>query len=356
MTVFVKKKESKPLKDLTIATMQGRKAKKGVVGLEIEVEASVANSLPKGTAVIADYWRAERDGSLRGADNAEYVLTKPIEFEQVPDALDKLWAEFTKAKVKLNDSLRTSVHVHLNVTSFYQNRLAALLGLWFIFEEVLSYWCGDHRAGNLFCVRAKDGESIIRQIKGWLEAKGRFQLNNEALHYSALNMAALNKFGSLEVRTMGGILEPEPGKQWVRILRKLYDESVKYKDPRTLIEKFSLEGPLDFFLSVFGEEAEGILKNVGDLDLRDSLFEGMRFAQEVVYARDWSDFHPTKEAVDPFMRRKVSEEVGEAQELEPYLADRRLVEPAPPRQARRVAVPDWMQEEMQRAVRNPFYE
>jgi len=305
VAVFAKKKEPKePVQDLTIAAMQGRKPKSGQVGIEIECEACTANSLPKKDAVIAEYWRPERDGSLRGADSCEYILTKPIDFDKVDDAVDKLWAEFDNKKVKLVESIRTSTHVHLNVMPFYQNRLAALLGLWFIFEEPLSYWCGDHRVGNLFCVRAKDGESIIRQIKSWLEAKGKFSLNNESLHYSALNMAALNKYGSIEVRTMHGPVTPGPVKQWVRILKRLYDASADFEDPRTLIEKFSLAGPYDFLMNIFGDEAETVLRNIGELDVRESLFEGMRFAQEVVYARDWSDFRPAKVAIDPFGRGK----------------------------------------------------
>lgn len=312
MSVFSKKEKFEVPKDLTIAAMQNKKPRAGQVGIEIECETSVANSLPKGISV-AEFWRYERDGSLRGADNGEYILTKPINFDKVPEAVDKLFDLFKTSEVKLNDSIRTSAHVHLNVMPFYQNRLAALLGLWFIFEEVLSYWCGDHRVGNLFCIRAKDGESIIRQIKGWLENKGQFALNNEALHYSALNMAALNKYGSIEVRTMCGPTKAEQVKQWVRILKKLYDASANYEDPRTLIEKFSLLGPYDFLTHIFEEESEAVLKDIVGLDIRESLFEGMRFAQEVVYARDWSNFQPAKKAIDPFGRQTLKRETEVAQ-------------------------------------------
>jgi hypothetical protein len=372
VAVFAKKEKKEPPKDLTIAGMQGRKPKLGEVGIEIECETSVAGSLPKGANVIAEYWRYERDGSLRGADNGEYVLTKPVNFDKVDEAVDKLWAEFEKSKVKLNDSVRTSVHAHLNVMPFYQNRLAALLGLWFIFEEVLSYWCGDHRVGNLFCIRAKDGESIIRQIKGWVEAKGKFPLNNEALHYSALNMAALNKYGSIEIRTMHGPTTPEPVKQWIRILKKLYDASADYDDPRTLIEKFSLAGPYDFLTNIFQEESDTILRNIGDLDVRDSLFEGMRFAQEVIYARDWSDFRPAKIAIDPFGRRPSKEASGTARRTVELRGGRELNievgeydaadEPEAPRGRRmnttRAIPADWLQREIQHAQvlqgDNPF--
>jgi hypothetical protein len=195
----------------------------------------------------------------------------------------------------------------LNVLPFYQNRLASLLELWFICEELLSLYCGEHRAGNLFCIRAKDGPGIVTTIQEWFRNKGQFGLNNaEGLHYSALNMAALYKFGSVEVRTMRGLTDAESIKTWVRILRKLYDESEKYTDPRTIIEQFSLVGPLEFFHQLFGEYSNVILSKIpNEVNVTASLFEGMRFAQDIAYSRDWSTFNPVKTVVDPFGRSKA---------------------------------------------------
>jgi hypothetical protein len=321
--VFVpRNKEKDKSKDFTIAGLRGVRTKKGHVGIEVECE---GNNLPK--TGLEPYWTYVRDGSLRGADNAEYVLTKPIDFDEVEKAVGDLWSKFKESKTKLDESIRTSVHVHLNVLPFYQNRLAALLALWFIFEEPLSYWCGDHRAGNLFCIRAKDGPAIIEQIKGWFENKGNFGLDTEGLHYAALNLSSVQEHGSVEIRTMRGVTDPKPLLQWVRILRKLYDASADYPDPRTLIEDYSLLGAYDFFQKIFGKEAEAILREVSTLDVRQCLTDGMRFAQDFVYVRDWSEFNPVKVMEDPFGRKMAKQEL---QEVVPRAARTVRWENAPP--------------------------
>jgi hypothetical protein len=316
--VFVKRNtEKENSKDFTIAGLRGARTKKGHVGIEVECEGA---NLPKDATALAPYWAYVRDGSLRGNDNAEYVLTKPIDFGEVEKAVADLWSKFKASKTRLDESIRTSVHVHLNVLPFYQNRLAALLALWFIFEEPLSYWCGDHRAGNLFCIRAKDGPAIIEQIKGWFENKGNFGLDTEGLHYAALNLSSIQEHGSVEIRTMRGVTTPEPLLQWVRILKRLYDASADYPDPRTLIEDYSLLGPYDFFQKVFGDEAENILAATRMLNIRECLNDGMRFAQDFVYVRDWSEFNPIKVVEDPFGRRGFSTSTGqERQARQPRL-------------------------------------
>ena len=302
--VFVKK-TSKSTEDLTVANQMGLRTRKGHVGIEVEVESKTPGAFAKmKLPQVAEYWGYHMDGSLRGADNGEFVLLKPVDFDEVDKAVDALWDEFKKNKAVLAESVRTSVHVHLNVLSFYQNRLASLLALWFICEEVLSHFCGDHRAGNLFCIRAKDGPAIITEVKNWFENKGEYGMDTEGLHYSALNVSALYKFGSVEVRTMRGLTEPAPLKQWVRILKRLYDESAKYSDPRTIIERFSIQGPVEFFTELFGNEAPAIIAAVqNEVNLSGSLFEGMRFAQDIAYSRDWSTFNPVKIASDPFGRK-----------------------------------------------------
>jgi hypothetical protein len=338
--VFVKK-EAKRSEDLTVAVQSGLRPRKGDVGLEIEVEAKTAGAFAKmKIPQVATYWTYHNDGSLRGNDNAEFTLINPLTFEEADKAVDLLFDEFKKNKATLAESGRTSVHVHLNVGSFYQNRLASLLALWYINEEILSFFCGEHRAGNLFAQRAKDAERVISEAKAWFETKGEYGIPGEdGLHYSALNIGALYKFGSVEIRTMRGLTEPESVKQWVRILRKIYDASANFPDPRTIIEQFSVFGPTEFFHNLFGDEANIILKALSaEVNVAQSLFEGMRFAQDIAYVRDWSTFNPVKTVTDPFGRRtkmkgvrRVVEEMPEEPEREEHqpFQRARTIQPRP---------------------------
>ena len=274
---------------------------KGDIGIEIEVEGA---RLPKEPEGLNPWWAYHKDGSLRGEDNAEYVLKKPILFNQVPEALDSLWKLFESHKSRLDESNRTSVHVHLNCQEFYLNRLTSFLAIYTCFEEVLTEWCGDHRVGNLFCLRAKDAPGSVYRIKKFIQSDGRQELN-EGLHYSGLNTHALTKFGSVEIRALRGCSDPETIRQWVGILQRIYDASGTYQDPRTICDLFSQGGPTNFFETILGEWSPIVRKGVSmsEPQIRDSMYEGIRLAQDLCYCRDWDLFKPVQVRADPFGRR-----------------------------------------------------
>ncbi len=288
-----------------------KKQKTGKVGLEIEIEGA---NLPH-EGQTPPPWVYHADGSLRGQDNGEYVLNAPVEFDAVAGALDTLWGKFKELKSKFDDSNRTSVHVHLNCQEFHLNRLTSFMALYFTFEEILTQWCGEHRVGNLFCLRAKDAPAIITQVKRFIRTDGRAQLQDH-LHYSGLNTNALHKFGSLEVRSLRGVHDPKVILDWVSILRRLYDLSGDYEDPRDICAGYSGEGALVFFDSILGPVGPMIRTEIKWTDdrIRDSLHEGIRLAQDICYCRDWTLFKAMNMKPDPFNRdpRKIMKKMMNA--------------------------------------------
>ena len=299
--VFIPRK-IKEQKGLDIITIMGNKPTKGEVGIEIEVEGT---NLPEAAAP----WMYHVDHSLRapklpGGMTGEYVLGKPVDFDEVPGALKKLWAKFKSSKSVLVDSNRTSVHVHLNVQNFFLNRLTSFLALYFIVEEVLTEWCGEHRVGNLFCLRAKDATAIIGHIKNFIQADGQCQIG-EFLHYSAMNANALKKYGSLEVRTLRGCSDPSVIIDWVEILERLYKLSEEYPDPREVCSSLSSIGPSAFFESILGPKAVTVRQGIAmtDNQIADSLYEGVRLAQDLCFCRDWDLYKPVKLKPDIFGRK-----------------------------------------------------
>lgn len=312
---------------LPVLDLVGVTATTGNIGLEIEVE---GNKFPKyGTGQYSNYtnvqsdylpaeWSFHHDGSLRGDDNAEYVLKRPLEFDKVPGAVSKLWDMFDGYGTLLDDSNRTSVHVHLNVQSFHLNRLCSFVGMYFAVEDLLTQWCGDHRVGNLFCLRAKDARGIVSSFKTFLKSEGQSILSS-GLHYSGLNLGALSKFGSLEIRTMRGVSDPKIILDWVAILRRLYDLSGEFTDPRDVVSGFSGGGPLAWLENILGDQYATVVNGVPyDTDqIRNSLYEGIRIAQDVCYCRDWSVYVPRTVARDPFGRK--SKTIGTATGLSALL-------------------------------------
>lgn len=320
---------------LTLESTRGLKHAEGDIGIEIEVE---GKRLPCVSMSIQDYkegapfkkfWLYHPDGSLRGEENGEYVLVKPIKFDQVPEALEALWRLFEACKTKLDDSNRTSTHVHLNVQQFHTNRLTSLMALYIIFEEVLTAWCGDHRVGNLFCLRAKDAPGMLHAIKALINLDFAGGISDQ-LHYSGMNVNALNKYGSLEFRSLRGTQDVETILQWCNVLRRLYDLSADFKDPREICYLFSGNGPVAFFENILGDCAPYIRSGVpmSETEIRQSMYEGIRLAQDICYCRDWSLFEEVKLSKDPFGRpqKKVMQglqyyamtDVDQPQYQEPY--------------------------------------
>lgn len=303
-------KSAKKSTDYPIGHLLRRRKTVGDIGIEIECEAS--NSLPKPANGINSqpqvmpgmkHWSAVKDGSLRGADNCEYVLTKPIKFPQVEEALGELFDAFTAKGTVLDDSNRTSVHVHLNMQTFHLNRLAAFLGLYFSVEELLTQWCGEHRVGNLFCLRAKDAPAIVSSVKKFIESDGQYELGNN-LHYAGLNANALTKYGSLEVRTLRGVTDKKVILDWVTMLRRIYDLSGDFSDPRNVCDHFSGGGPLAYLAFVLGDMADVLVHDISlsNQDVMSKLYDGIRLAQDICYCREWSDYKPVAITEDPFGR------------------------------------------------------
>ena len=292
------------------------------IGLEIEVE---GNSFPKSTGeysnnahLIPKQWKYTHDGSLRGQDNAEYVLKDPLPYHKVDKAVDDLWGMFAAHGSVLADSNRTSVHVHLNAQHFRLNRLCSFAALYFCVEEVLTAWCGDHRVGNLFCLRAKDAPAIVSKLRQLLvKGNSRVIAGDDGLHYAGFNTQALAKFGSIEIRTLRGAREPEVIKTWVGVLKHIYDLSEKYADePRDICEGFSGAPHMDFVRRILGPYADEIVTNCGMTNdqVRRSVHEGVRIAQNLCYCRDWSQFDKTEANPDPFGRSWSEIEYIEDQE------------------------------------------
>lgn len=274
----------------------------GDIGLEIECE---GNKFYKNGDLLNPWWEYHDDNSLRGQDNAEYVLAGPIDFDEVPTAIKALWGIFKTYGTVLDESNRTSVHVHLNVGRWNVNRLASFTAMWFALEEILAEWAGDHRVGNLFCLRGKDAPNIVQSVKKFVQLDGQIPLH-DGLHYAGLNIQALKKFGSLENRYLRGATDPQLILDWVAINRRLYEFSEQFPDPREVCNSFSYGGPLFFMKTILGDTYDLVRAGIDwhDEQIIDSLYEGIRMAQDICFCRDWSVFEPVIHQDDPFGRPK----------------------------------------------------
>lgn len=298
--------------DKTIQVLYGPKIYKAEIGLEIEVE---GRNLYR--AGIDPFWSYHQDGSLRGEENAEYVLTKPIERKQLPDALNTLFRFLRDHGSKIRvDSPNTSVHVHLNVQSWTVRKTVSFITLWYIFEKLLVDWCGEERAGNLFCLRGSDAEYALSTLASAIRYQKYNQMvNQDGLRYAACNYAALGKFGTLEFRSLAGIYDEDVIQQWVDYLCHLKDYANSFQNPSDIIIEFSRSAPEDFSRNTLGRRWEEVCRG----DYGRILHEGVRFVQPLAYAVDWNrgvEKEDTKKSEDEIRLEQQREEqaggLGEA--------------------------------------------
>ncbi|WEU69445.1 putative amidoligase [Pseudomonas phage vB_PaeM_Ty] len=257
-------------------------AAKGDVGIEIEVE---GKNLPKH---FEKYWRVEADGSLRGEDNAEYVLEKPLTIKQAKLALSHLNMQYKKHQAVVDDTVRAGVHIHINVQQLNIVELYNYMTLYLILEELLVKFCGPYREGNLFCLRACDAEWLLFRLSEAARSRQfRRVLTDDNLRYGSMNVKALGTYGSLEFRAMRGTRDLNLIHKWATILLDLREAAKKFTDPKDIINGYS-EGDADAFLvKCLGEHVE-IFKGFDNIP--KMLNDGMRRAQDIAFCCDWQQF------------------------------------------------------------------
>lgn len=207
----------------------------GDVGIEVEVEGANLNPID------SDIWKTEDDGSLRGIfphGRSEYVLKKPIGIKTVEQAITAL-AEHQK-DAKLNFSFRCSVHVHVNVGDLTFEEFLAYLYLVILLESPLMTLCGEERIGNRFCLRVPDAEGYIEHLKAVFGRGPEYlrAFNAGQVRYSAINIASVAKYGSLEFRGMKGTLDTEVLIPWCQTLFRLREVAKKFGDPIAVHDEF----------------------------------------------------------------------------------------------------------------------
>lgn len=264
--------------------------KSGEVGIEVEVEGS---RLPH-HIYDESVWRVTTDSSLR--NGLEYVLRNPVTPKDVDDCLELLHKAFVENKSKLTESVRTGVHVHINVQDMYITEVINLLCIYYIFEEQLVKYCGESREGNLFCLRMKDAKYMLKYLLDVIENKRFNDLNNDDIRYSSVNLKALRTYGSLEFRSMRTPLDVREISNWCKILLKIKKAAKSYDNPLSVV--YQARGCTESFARhIFGEYFDELFK--GDVDVT-MLKRGLFVAEDIANCVSWNNYD--KVPNNPFKR------------------------------------------------------
>lgn len=250
---------------------------KADVGIEIEVEG-------KGLVpIVSKYWKSEDDGSLRGQypeSRAEYVIHTPIMITQVKDAMKEL-NELLKKSI-LNFSFRTSVHVHVNVQHITEMQLLNLVYTYLLIEEPLMNYCGKERKGNRFCLRLQDAEGLLETVMHLVNGgvASLVRIGEDSIRYSAINLAAVRKYGTVEFRGMRGNADENVINTWANAVVALRTFACKQESPQAIYDKFVQMNGEGFLEEVLGDYAKAFVypKMAKDLQRSFSLSIDIPFA------------------------------------------------------------------------------
>jgi len=260
-----------------------QKSPKGV-GIEIELESS--SPMPGVGEFDTSRWSKQIDGSLRGADSAEFVLRAPVRTSKVNEVLLELKGIIKSSNTQVMDSVRAGTHIHYDVSNLSVKEFYTFLCVWYTLEELLSSQFGEGRQGNHFCLRAVDAEWVIHTLSEEVRT-GRFigtYLGNNTIRYCALNLTSLFKYGTVEFRALRGSLDNLYITRWVNILDSVVKNSRLFKDPKQVVLNFSEGGEAEFVRHILGpEEAGSFLVHP---EATSILRRGARLAQDIAYSTE----------------------------------------------------------------------
>jgi hypothetical protein len=193
---------------------------------------------------------------------------------------------------QLNPSKRCGVHIHINCQQLTLDETLMFIMVYLILEDLLVRYCGPARAGNPFCLRARDADALISALMESVRLQYFRPLTVDIYRYSSLNISAIAKFGTLEFRAHPATTEFARIKQWVDILLAVKDASSKWRTPLALVEYVSMEGASRFFEEVFPDPSmRSLIAPEYGQEEYISIVEGLRRVQDIAYIRKTKKRH-----------------------------------------------------------------
>lgn len=264
-----------------------------LIGVEVELEDTGRMHSPD-----ENFWNVTSDGSLRNRGR-EFVFREPLYGVAIQQALMDLQRHIDGGQPALSE--RCSVHVHINISDLSTAQLHKMLMLYVIFERALVRYHKASREDNIFCVPFYKAPRDIALIDALVSEStdGIYNIFQTFNKYYAVNLQAIQEFGSLEFRHMGGSLHMPDVLTWIKIImclkRAALDENY---NPYNLITNISGRGPRSVFYDIFGEYAE-LLDHER---LEEDMMKGVRLAQLSVIDKDLQKIN------DHFNRLKIQNE------------------------------------------------
>lgn len=324
-----------------VSKLQRRSKPGDLFGIELECEGRKVDW--DGSDEVIKHWAPHNDGSLRNNHGSccEWVFNGPVKYKQAVERVDKLFEYFDGRKTKLVTSNRTSTHIHYNMGDKNAYQLVNLFILFTILEDILDRYCGEDRRGNLFCLSSRHAEEQVRWVQDCCFKHYSFVFR-EDWRYCSLNLASVNKFGTVEFRGMRGLDNKEDLLAWLSIVNEFCEYACyTMKNPVTIIEDISVKTPLGLLKNIFSpENVARLTEGLDEHEINASIYEGLRLVQMLCYrvgtefdqvrlrGKDfWASFKDDQEPVLDIDPKALAAGVGLAPKPRRVRVGARMVDP-----------------------------
>lgn len=186
-------------------------------------------------------WTVTTDGSLRRG--AELVSDGPQRYADLRENLDRIDAGFKAIGFVPSYSIRTSVHVHMNVCHLTMRDILNVLVIHTLLENSMVAMAGEERKGNLHCLLLTEAQNHVQRIRQMYSATDATDFRGSYLNlirgnarYAAVNLMSLNRFGTLEFRLHRGTHDTNQLMNWIDTLRRIRDKAQTFEDPRDIVK------------------------------------------------------------------------------------------------------------------------
>lgn len=199
-----------------------------LLGVELETEQCTLGAGRYDELLSSLGISVKEDGSLRAVNGlrAYEFITKPTASKHLLPLLTEYFRRTAFNDENFSD--RTSVHVHANCTDLTFEQVSNVCLLYTVVEPIIFQFINDKpghkdnwsRDTNLYCVpwnQCRDHYNLVRQL---LEEPG--EITARWQKYTALNVAPLARFGTLEFRHMHGTANMDKLTKWINIIGAMF--------------------------------------------------------------------------------------------------------------------------------------
>jgi len=175
------------------------------VGLEFEMEQAADQwQHHLGKVGHAIYWQGTSDGSLR--NGGIELISVPVGGRNIDYALGEIGNFITKYE-SVKPSVRTSIHVHCDVSDLSVKSVNGLIGLYALFEPAFFHLQSEDRKNNPYCYELTD-----------LLPKDAAVEDN--MKYCAFNLAPIARQLSVEFRHADFSRDMRKNRRWIQLVCK----------------------------------------------------------------------------------------------------------------------------------------